>query len=103
MISTALVLAIALVTLYVVRSIRTFLALRHFGGHWSVGWTRLWLLRTQGSGEMNKRFTKVNNKYGEYDFQVSGTSICQKFADLVASVALVTLVLPQYELGGVFS
>lgn len=65
MIPAALFLVIALVILYVARSIRTFLALRHFGGHWSTGWSRIWLLRTQGSGEMNKRFTAINNKYGE--------------------------------------
>lgn len=56
----------ALVTLYIARSIRTFIALRHFGGHWSSGWSRLWLLKTQGSGEMNKRFTTITDEYGEF-------------------------------------
>ncbi|KAK3707533.1 hypothetical protein LTR37_012028 [Vermiconidia calcicola] len=64
MVPAALLLAIALVTLYVARSVRTFFALRHFGGHWSAGWSRIWLLRTQSSGEMNKRFTEINDKYG---------------------------------------
>ena len=67
MVSVTLIFGITLVLLYVVRSIQTFLALRHFGGHWSAGWSRLWLLRTQGSGEMHKRFTAINDKHGKYD------------------------------------
>lgn len=64
MLSAALVLGIALLAYYVVQSVQTYYALRQFGGHWSAGWSRLWLLRTQGSGEMNKRFTAINRKYG---------------------------------------
>ncbi|KXL51350.1 hypothetical protein M433DRAFT_60553 [Acidomyces richmondensis BFW] len=62
MLSAALVLGIALLAYYVVQSVQTYYALRQFGGHWSAGWSRLWLLRTQGSGEMNKRFTAINRK-----------------------------------------
>lgn len=51
---------------YIVRSIRTYHALREFGGHWSAGWCRLWLFNTQSSGEMHKRFTALNRKDGEY-------------------------------------
>ncbi|CAJ2509046.1 Uu.00g140720.m01.CDS01 [Anthostomella pinea] len=64
MYSAALSLAIGVVVLYVVRAVRTYYALSQFGGHGSAGWSRLWLLRTQGSGEINKRFTKINNQYG---------------------------------------
>ncbi|KAK3054048.1 hypothetical protein LTR09_004826 [Extremus antarcticus] len=64
MVPAWLILMFALVTLYIARSIRTFIALRHFGGHWSSGWSRLWLLKTQGSGEMNKRFTTITDEYG---------------------------------------
>ncbi|KAF2479207.1 putative P450 monooxygenase [Neohortaea acidophila] len=64
MVSAAAFCLLALVAFYVVRSVRIFCSLRRFGGHWSVGWSRLWLLRTQGSGQMHKRFTEVNNKYG---------------------------------------
>jgi len=67
MLSAVLILGIALFVYYVVRSVQTYYALRQFGGHWSAGWSRLWLLHTQGSGEMNKRFTAVNRKYGESD------------------------------------
>ena len=65
MIPATLILALVFVTLYVIQSIRTFYSLKHFRGHWSTGWSRLWLLRTQGSGQMHKRFTEINNKYGE--------------------------------------
>lgn len=65
MVSAILIVGIALLTYYVVRSVRTYYALKAFGGHWSVGWSRLWLLRTQGSGEMHKRFTAITNEYGE--------------------------------------
>ncbi|KAH9810899.1 pisatin demethylase (Cytochrome-P450) [Teratosphaeria destructans] len=64
MLSTLLLVAIALFASYVARSIHTYAALRHFGGHWTAGWSRLWLLRTQGSGEMHKRFTAINREYG---------------------------------------
>lgn len=65
MLPAFLLLLLACVTLVVARSIRQFLALRQFGGHWSAGWSRLWLLRTQSSGEMNKRFTAITDKHGE--------------------------------------
>ncbi|KAK3071492.1 hypothetical protein LTR53_008537 [Teratosphaeriaceae sp. CCFEE 6253] len=64
MFAATLGLAFALVALYVFRAVRTHYSLKHFGGHWSVGWSRIWLLRTQGSGEMNKRFTAINRKHG---------------------------------------
>ena len=82
MVPAALLLAIALVTLYVARSVRTFFALRHFGGHWSAGWSRIWLLRTQSSGEMNKRFTEINDKYGECNVPYCRIPTSHKFADL---------------------
>ncbi|KAK0261126.1 hypothetical protein LTS09_004389 [Friedmanniomyces endolithicus] len=66
MLGAILGLGLALLALYLVRAIRTYYSLSHFGGHWVAGWSRLWLLRTQGSGEMNKRFTEVNRKYGEF-------------------------------------
>ncbi|KAF2770515.1 putative P450 monooxygenase [Teratosphaeria nubilosa] len=64
MLSAVLFAAIALFAYYVARSIQTYAALRQFGGHWTAGWSRLWLLRTQGSGEMHTRFTAINSKYG---------------------------------------
>lgn len=66
MLPASLLLAIALLALYVLRSVKTFASLRHFGGHWSAGWSRIWLLRTQSSGHMNKTFTAVNDQYGEH-------------------------------------
>jgi hypothetical protein len=66
MASAAYFLAAALVVLYILRSIRTYLSLNQFGGHWSAGWSRLWLLKTQSSGEMHKRFAALNRKHGEY-------------------------------------
>lgn len=66
MVSAAYILPIALLVLYIVRSIRTYYSLKDFGGHWSAGWSRLWLLRAQMSGEMHKRFTALSRKYGEH-------------------------------------
>ncbi|KAK5108219.1 hypothetical protein LTR62_008675 [Meristemomyces frigidus] len=60
----ALVATLTLLTLYIYNSLRTYYGLRDFGGHWSSGWSRLWMLKTQSSGRMNKIFTKVNLKYG---------------------------------------
>ncbi|KAK4553097.1 hypothetical protein LTR86_009824 [Recurvomyces mirabilis] len=62
--TVALGAVFALFALYVYKSVRTYHALKVFGGHWSCGWSRLWMLRTQGSGQMNKIFTEVNLKYG---------------------------------------
>ena len=59
-----LVAAVALA--FVVRSVRTYYSLKEFGGHWSSGWSRLWLLNTQSSGEMHKRFAALNRKHGEF-------------------------------------
>ncbi|PPJ61074.1 hypothetical protein CBER1_07410 [Cercospora berteroae] len=59
-----LLLVLAILALFIVRKSRQYFALKHFGGHWSSGWSRLWLLRTQGSGRMNRIFTDVNRKYG---------------------------------------
>lgn len=49
---------------WITRKIRQFYALRAFGGHWSAGWSRLWLLWAHGSGNMNHIFTDMNDKYG---------------------------------------
>lgn len=62
-----LLLVFAFLAIYsVVRSVRRYYALKAFGGHWSAGWSRLWLLKTQSSGYMNKTFTEINRKHGEY-------------------------------------
>ncbi|EME83802.1 uncharacterized protein MYCFIDRAFT_53776 [Pseudocercospora fijiensis CIRAD86] len=64
MVAAAFLPLFAIVLLLIARKIRQFYALNHFAGHWSSGWSRLWLLRTQSSGRMNKIFTELNNKYG---------------------------------------
>jgi len=51
--------------LYVFRKIRQFRSLQEFKGPWFAGWSRLWLLRANGSGKMNLVFTEVNDKYGK--------------------------------------
>lgn len=64
--SSALVLLLAaLLTTFVARKVRTYYALRQFGGHWSAGWSRLWLYQAQSSGEMNKIFTEINREHGK--------------------------------------
>lgn len=87
MVSAILLLGIALVTLVLVRSFRTFFTLRHFGGHWSAGWSRLWLLRTQSSGEMHKRFTVITDKYGEWLYHVVGYLLKSSYSPPVAQLA----------------
>lgn len=62
----ALLLALAIAAFYILRSVKIYSSLKHFRGHWSAGWSRIWLLRTQGSGQMNKIFTAVNDQYGEH-------------------------------------
>ncbi|KAK6441577.1 hypothetical protein LTR95_002197 [Oleoguttula sp. CCFEE 5521] len=63
--SAAYVLLCALLVLaFVTRKVRAYYGLRQFGGHWSAGWSRVWLLRTQSSGEMHKRFAALNRKHG---------------------------------------
>ncbi|KAF2224920.1 cytochrome P450 [Elsinoe ampelina] len=61
----ALVLAVGVLLLYrIIRTVRQYFALRDFGGHWTAGWTRLWLLRVNSSGRMNEYFRDINEKYG---------------------------------------
>ncbi|KAF2214085.1 hypothetical protein CERZMDRAFT_38503 [Cercospora zeae-maydis SCOH1-5] len=64
MVPTMFLLVLAVFAVFIIRKTRRYCALKHFGGHWSTGWSRLWLLKTQGSGRMNRIFTDVNRKYG---------------------------------------
>lgn len=64
MVSATLLLLVALFAALVARKTQRWYALQAFGGHWSAGWSRLWLLQTQKSGHMNKIFTDINRKYG---------------------------------------
>ncbi|QIW99451.1 hypothetical protein AMS68_004969 [Peltaster fructicola] len=59
-----ILLAATLLVAAIVRQVHAYNSLKAFGGHWSAGWSRIWQLRTQGSGEMHKRFTEINDKYG---------------------------------------
>lgn len=81
MVSAAYFLVAALAVAYVVRSVRTYYSLKQFGGHWSAGWSRLWLLNTQSSGEMHKRFAALNRKHGEYSTR-DGVFLVTIMADL---------------------
>lgn len=87
MVSAAYFLVAALAVAYVVRSIRTYYSLKQFGGHWSAGWSRLWLLSTQSSGEMHKRFAALNRKHGEYSTRQGFFSLppCRNHAHFVTS------------------
>lgn len=77
MVPTTLILLFAILTIFVARKLRTYYALKAFGGHWSTGWSRLWLLKTQSSGRMNKIFTDINREYGMCNFQHSFTFVLQ--------------------------
>ncbi|KAF2753912.1 putative P450 monooxygenase [Pseudovirgaria hyperparasitica] len=54
-----------LVLWYVYSTLNAYLALRHFKGPWSSGFSRLWLLRANLGGRMNHEFRAVNDKYGK--------------------------------------
>ena len=65
MLPVALIVGLGLFLLYVVRTLQQYWALREFKGPWVAGFSRLWLLRANGSGKMNIAFTEVNDKYGQ--------------------------------------
>ena len=64
MLPIALLAALGFIVIYIVRTLQQYLALNEFKGPWLAGFSRLWLLRANGSGKMNLAFTKVNDKYG---------------------------------------
>lgn len=67
----ALVLAVGLIVLYrLARKVQLYFSLRDFGGHWTAGWTRLWLLRVNNSGKMNEYFREINEKYGKHSLNL---------------------------------
>lgn len=68
MVPAAVLLSFAILAIIVARQVRRYHALKDFGGHWSAGWSRLWLLKTQSSGRMNKIFTDINKEYGMCNF-----------------------------------
>jgi len=68
MVPAAVLLSFAILAIIVARQVRRYHALKDFGGHWSAGWSRLWLLKTQSSGRMNKIFTDINKEYGMGNF-----------------------------------
>ena len=57
-------LVIIVLARLITTKIRAHNALSHFKGPWSTGFSRLWLLRANSSGEMHKYFKAVNDKYG---------------------------------------
>ncbi|KAK8214786.1 hypothetical protein M8818_002369 [Zalaria obscura] len=66
----------------VVRKTRKYYALEQFRGPWSSGFSRLWLLHANASGEMHKYFTEVNDKYGA-TARVAPTMLLTKDPDLM--------------------
>lgn len=66
MFSPAPVVGALLLLFLLCREIRTYLSLRQFGGHWSAGFSRLWLLRAGSSGRMHEYYTELNSKYGTW-------------------------------------
>lgn len=70
MTSPTLLIAVSLIVILLARfittKIRAYNALSHFKGPWSTGFSRLWLLRVNASGEMHKYFKEVNDKYGAF-------------------------------------
>jgi len=66
--SPTILIAASLIVILLARlittKIRAYNALSHFKGPWSTGFSRLWLLRANASGEMHMYFKEVNDKYG---------------------------------------
>lgn len=60
-----LVVVSVAVVAYIARTVQQYLALKQFSGPPAAGFTRLWLLQANTSGEMNKVFTQVNDQYGK--------------------------------------
>lgn len=60
-----LVVVSVAVVAYIARTVQQYLALKQFSGPSAAGFTRLWLLQANTSGEMNKVFTQVNDQYGK--------------------------------------
>lgn len=65
MLPVVLIVGLSLLFLYAVRTLQQYWALSEFKGPWSAGFSRLWLLKANGSGKMNLAFTEVNDKYGQ--------------------------------------
>ena len=53
-----------LIAVYGSRKIQNYFRLSHFKGPWLAGWSRIWILRTVLSGQMNLRFYDIIKKYG---------------------------------------
>jgi len=83
MLSLAILAAAAVAALVVyaaARTIQQYLALKQFQGPTIAGFTRLWLLKANSSGEMHKAFTDINNQYGESHLVIN----CRPFFPLFA-------------------
>jgi hypothetical protein len=63
-------LLLILLARLITTKIHAYNALSHFKGPWSTGFSRLWLLRANSSGEMHKYFKEVNDKYGPWNKSV---------------------------------
>lgn len=81
MLSAAVLLGVAAFIIFVIRKIRKYYALSAFRGPWSSGFSRLWLLKANASGEMHKYFTAVNDNYGVYYVQ----SLCFAYHTTLSS------------------
>ena len=74
--------------LYVGQNLQQYSALKGFNGPRIAAFTRLWLLRANSSGEMNKAFTSINDQYGKHGAKVHllvifpfRTRACQMWCD----------------------
>lgn len=67
MLSLVMILAagVALLLYLIALTFQQYYALKGFNGPRIAAFTRLWLLRANSSGEMNKAFTHINDQYGE--------------------------------------
>ncbi|KAK8237692.1 cytochrome P450 [Phyllosticta capitalensis] len=64
MASLTTLLVVGLVVAYVIRLIKRWYALSHFKGPWLAGFSRLWQASVDSSGDMNKYYNMLGEKYG---------------------------------------
>lgn len=57
--------------LYIVHCLIQYVRLRQFKGPQTVGFSKIWLLRSVTSGMMHHRFLQVNRKYGMHSLSVN--------------------------------
>lgn len=76
MASLTTLLVVGLVVAYVIRLIKRWYALSHFKGPWLAGFSRLWQASVDSSGDMNKYYNMLGEKYGKQTLPTVHSKTC---------------------------